>query len=236
MTVSATYKPLVYKANGVTTTFAITWKFFNKELSVQDETGAEYNRNLYTIFNSETNSGGSIAFKEPPASSKIVKISRKVPLTQDVTFVEGENFPAEDYEYSLDRIYMILQQYGLTIDKALTLPDGYGSVDEFVNGVVHLHLDGAFDPEHTYKRGDLCWELGVLGYTSILWIRTGVDIKGVRPSDNTSGWTALATSGVSEEAFNDLSTRVDNVYTKSEIDRKIGDIDNVLDVINGEVI
>lgn len=243
MTISSTYKPLVYKANGVTTTFAITWKFFNKELSVQDETGAEYNSNLYTIFNSESNSGGSIAFKEPPASSKIVKISRKIPLTQNVTFVEGENFPAEDYEYSLDRLYMILQEYGLTIDKAITLPDGYGSVDEFVNGIVRIQGDGYYYPTLTYKRGDICWLENALGYDIIAWIRTGGEVTGVSPIDNPSGWWVLSAVGVSSSTLeHKLSSyytkaQVDvNFYTKSEMDRKIGDIDNVLDVINGETV
>lgn len=233
MTVNANYKPITYTANGVSTSFTVNWKFFNDELSVQDETGAEYHKNLYTIFNSESARGGTIVFKEPPAMGKYITISRKIPLTQEVKFIEGENFPAEDFERSLDRLYMILQEYGLTIDKAITLPEGYGSADEFVNGIVRIQGDGYYYPNLTYKRGDICWLENALGYDIVAWIRTGGEVTGVSPVDNPSGWWVLSAVGVSSST---LDNKLSSYYTKAQVDEKIGQIDNVLDLINGEIV
>lgn len=264
MTISASYKPLTYIGNGVTTNFVITWKFFDKEIEVTDEEGNIYSG--YEVINS--NSGGTVIFKNAPTGKVI--ISRKVPLNQSVEFNEGEDFPAEDYEYSLDRIYMSLQDMGYEIGRAVSVPQEFETVEEFLATFVKVSNNGYWSAYKTYDNGDIC----VDEQNFTLYLRTGGKIYGIRPSDNQSGWTVIANylspenverlieSIVNEkmkgyytkdetvslinsktqnfytktETTNLVDGKVKDFYTKDEIDGKIGDIDTVLDSINGEVI
>lgn len=246
MTVSADYKPLVYIANGITTNFVITWSFFDKEVRVVNENGV--NLTGYSIYNSGR--GGAIIFNEAPKSGKVV-ILRDVKYNQSIEFNEGENFPAEDYEYSLDRIYMALQELGYEISRCFALPEKYTDFEDFDKNIVrlrynHIYLDRPLDwvDSIDYDTSDICL------YENCAYVNTITGNKGVIPSSLKSGWVKIGTITYStSEIESKLSEKADvkEVYSKAEVDikvngvkaevdSKIGDIDRVLDLINGEVI
>lgn len=101
MTISAKYEPIEYIGDGKTTNFVPPFRFFDREIEV-------------TINGSPTDRfdtlGGTVIFHTAPAKDSVVVFKRRVPLEQQIKFIEGENFPAADFEYSLDRLYMALQE------------------------------------------------------------------------------------------------------------------------------
>lgn len=231
MTIISYYEPIIYKANGVATQFIIPWKFFKEEVIVKDEFGVVYPK--YTIINS--GDGGTVIFDEAPRGK--VVISRYIPLNQEVAFIEGENFPAEDYEYSLDRIYMILQKHHSELLKSIRVPEQYANFDAFLYDLVRTNSsdEGLWSSTVNYQKGMIC------KYNQTLYYRySNAENKGVSPEDDSTGWTVLAN-------FSDLNNYYTKVETdklitdldssiKSYVDNKIGDIDSILDFINGEVI
>jgi len=74
------------------------------------------------ILGSGEDDGGSIEFAAAPAEGMIITIVRSVVLNQLVRFIEGENFPAADYEYSLDHIVMALQELYQKNARCLQMP------------------------------------------------------------------------------------------------------------------
>lgn len=109
MTISANYEPIEYIGNGVARNFVPPFKFFDDEIVVT------INGNItkaYEILN------GTVIFNTAPADGAVIVFKRNVPLSQEVTFIEGENFPANDFEYSLDRLYMALQELKYNLEKA----------------------------------------------------------------------------------------------------------------------
>lgn len=224
MTLSAVYKPIVYQANGSTTTFAITWKFFDEEIIVTDGEGNRFEISKYKVYNS--GNGGSIVFNEAPSSGKVI-ISRNVTLNQGVEFNEGENFPAEDYEYSLDRIYTILQEFA---DRMVKKPYDYTNSNDFVADLVkikNLRLSKTFNYDKVYKQGELCitWKdeskvSDAIEQVSTLYLRVKGDSEiGVHPTRDTEGWREIGvTRPFVESLIKAQETALGNYYTKTEVD------------------
>ncbi|MBO5038825.1 MAG: hypothetical protein J6C85_05155 [Alphaproteobacteria bacterium] len=126
MTVQSENSKAVYIANGTTTSFAIPFYFFNKEIAVctgVDQTPLVEGTD-YDLSGAGQPSGGEVVFKTAPAANTKITIKRNVPLTQLTTFIEGENFPARDYEISLDRLIMALQSIKETLSRCVSIPDG----------------------------------------------------------------------------------------------------------------
>lgn len=113
MTVSPTYNTITYTANGTTTDFPWTYDYdptygaLVVKNTTDDITYVEGTD--YTIVNK------TVIFTTAPANGKSIELSRNTYRGQEVTFIEGEDFPAQDYETSLDRLFMIEQEQ----DKAL---------------------------------------------------------------------------------------------------------------------
>lgn len=107
MTISAKYEPIEYIGDGKTRNFVPPFRFFDREIEV-------------TINGDPTDRfdtlGGTVIFHTAPADGAVVVFKRRVPLAQEVKFIEGENFPASDFEYSLDRLYMALQELKYNIE------------------------------------------------------------------------------------------------------------------------
>lgn len=126
MTVQNQVGKAVYVADGNSTSFVIPFYFFNKEISVYVGTNqsAKEEGTDYTITGSGQPSGGAVIFTTAPASGEVVSIVRNVELTQLVKFMEGEIFPASDFEYSLDKMVMALQQLQERLQECVNIPRG----------------------------------------------------------------------------------------------------------------
>lgn len=124
MTVESQTSKTVYIADGTATTFTVPFYFFNKEIAVYADNTLLSEGTDYTVQGSGDASGGEITFAVAPVAETVITIVRDVELKQLVKFMEGENFPATDYEKSLDRIIMSLQQLRDKVAECVSIPKG----------------------------------------------------------------------------------------------------------------
>lgn len=131
MTIQNDTSRAVYIADGKTSSFVVPFRFFERQLNVYFDDSAEpLAADDYAASASETASGGEIVFSSAPAAGTKITILRNVELTQLVKFIEGEDFPAADYEYSLDKMIMALQQMKEYLNRALVVAPGTGMTVE----------------------------------------------------------------------------------------------------------
>jgi len=116
MTVSSLNNQVSYTGDGLNTTFAFTFKFFEATDLYVYVSGVLKILNIdYTIPGTPPMTGGSVVFTLPPANLTTILIVRILPLTQLTDYVEGDPFTAETHENALDRLTMIAQQLNAAI-------------------------------------------------------------------------------------------------------------------------
>ena len=114
MTIQNQISKIDYIGDGVSDCYHIPFYFLKDEISVYfDNLEHPQENNLDYEIVAQNKVGGEIKFTNPPKLNTRITILRNIPLTQTTTFIEGENFPAQDYEISLDRIVMQLQMLQL---------------------------------------------------------------------------------------------------------------------------
>ncbi len=138
MTIQSQTGKAVYVADGTTTTFTVPFYFFNKEIAVYADNTLLSEGTDYTIQGSGDASGGEITFAVAPVAETVITIVRDVELKQLVKFMEGENFPATDYEKSLDRIIMSLQQLRDKVAECVSIPKGSATSGEEITSLLVL--------------------------------------------------------------------------------------------------
>lgn len=123
----------IYNGDGSTTTFAIP--FYNLpsnpgfiEVYLLDSSN---NESLQVITTNYTLSPDNInpvnvVFGVAPTASQRVLITRKLPLTQPSSFSNTGPFQKEDYEKSLDKLIMQVQQINEKVDRAVLHSRGSG--------------------------------------------------------------------------------------------------------------
>jgi parallel beta-helix repeat protein len=131
MTISTTTSRQSYNGNGVTTEFAVPFRFFaNTDLVVQlvtISTGASTTLTLtthYTVTGADDEDGGMLTMVTAPAVGQRLVIRRVIAATQEVDYVAGDPFPAETHERALDRLTMLAQQGEEVNARALVFPAG----------------------------------------------------------------------------------------------------------------
>lgn len=177
MTVRAGYATQTYLCDGTTTEFPVPFKFYDDEVRVyKNKTKYVYQKGVdYTITGSGEPNGGMVVFNTPPRATEYITIARDVILQQLVTFIEGEAFPANDYEYSLDRIVMALQALSEEFAQVVSLPMGmtyqewFGALIKWADDTYDL----TYEQNKTYQKGELA--ASSLG----LYICRKDDVKGV---------------------------------------------------------
>lgn len=238
MTISADYKPINYISDGVSVTYYINWVFLDNDVEAVNEDGVRF-ENYSILRNSDGK--GSIVFAAPLEKGTKVVVRRCIPLNQSISFNEGAPFPADEFEYALDRIYMILQEMGYDISRSLVLPEKYKNFEEYDRDIVRFPFTNKaeWDSSIDYEIKDLCF------FNDVLYVNIRGSNKGVRPDIENSGWEKIANLTYNKQEIDfKVSQKVDagdvylkdEVYSKGEIDDKIGNIDEVLDNINGEII
>lgn len=129
MTVSTTTSRIGYNGNGVTTIFAVPFRFLkNTDLIVTlvDASLNQYVKVLntdYTVTGAGDDAGGSITMVVAPATGQQLIIVREVPLTQETDYITGDPFPAETHERALDKLTMITQRLDTLIDRSIKISD-----------------------------------------------------------------------------------------------------------------
>ncbi len=124
MTVQTETSKTVYIGDGITVKFPVPFRFFEKEVAVylgNTETPLVEGKD-YTVDNISRLETGNIIFVTPPAKGDKITIIRNVPFKQLTTFLEGEDFPAVDFENALDKITMALQQMQERLSRFVSIP------------------------------------------------------------------------------------------------------------------
>lgn len=228
---------ITYLANGMTTNFAVPFKFFDKDLAVYiNKTFATYEKDVdYTITGAGNPHGGEIVFKEAPIAGIYITISRDVVLNQMVKFIEGEDFPAADYEYSLDRVIMALQEFMQKLRRCVQFPLGADDWDTFAASLLKMNYQGQ---QQTYWRKDYPYGRGELTrYNEYWWLSLYDSNKGNKPGNRPPYyWSkfAIYDSYTGNEIDNKLKLKADlvDVYTKEEIDGKIPVVSPVIKALD----
>lgn len=225
MTVINKASLITYLANGTTTNFAVPFKFFNDELAVYvNKTFATYEKGVdYTIEGAGNPHGGEIVFKAAPPAGEYITITRDIVLNQMVKFIEGENFPASDYEYSLDRIIMALQEFMQKLKRCVQFPAGADDWDAFAATLLKMNYQGQLQ---TYWKKSYPYGMGELTrYGEYWWLSLYENNKGNKPGNSSPYWSKFAIYGsyTTNEIDNKLTLKanVADVYTKAEVDGKI---------------
>ncbi len=142
MTIQSQISKITYNADGIASVYTIPFYFIENQIAVYLGTSQEkliQNKDYKIISNNNLN-GGEIEFFIPPAPNTLITILRDIPLTQLTSFIEGESFPATDYEHSLDKIVMSLQMLKEVLDRTVKLsPNSTFELKEFSDLIADLN-------------------------------------------------------------------------------------------------
>lgn len=122
MTVSSTQSYIEYNGDGTTTSFTIPFYFLlNSDISVMvsDADGKlsePVNGTDFTVTGAGDSGGGSLTFNTAYASGNTILIYRNPPVTQETKYYENGKFPATSHEAALDKLTMLIQEFGWRFD------------------------------------------------------------------------------------------------------------------------
>ena len=141
MTVTSTTAINTYTGDGADTTFNFSFKILDEShLLVRIRTiatGAYATQTIttdYTVTGTgndpgQTNySSGTVTMLTAPTTLQQVVITRQVPRTQEIDYMENDSFPAETAEMTIDKLTMIAQEQEEQMDLLVTI-DAVSGVD-----------------------------------------------------------------------------------------------------------
>lgn len=165
MTVSSSFTDKVYAIDGTTTRFPWNQDLDEQygSLVVTEETessnglvvktyveGTDYNIEVKDV----------VFVTAPSDTSHYIRITRNTYKGQPVVFNEGEDFPAEDFENSLDRLAMVAQELTMSISKEQTARENADTaLQESINSEAGIRanadtiLDGKITAEKNRAEG-----------------------------------------------------------------------------------
>lgn len=149
MTVAATYTPLSYNGNGVTVTFAASWRYLATAHLVVKRIAATGVVTVlvlgvdYSATAGPTDAGGSVTLFTPAATGARTTIARATPRAQGTDYTTGDTFPAETHELALDRLTLIAQEVEAerlaALARTLRVPEGE-TLNELGNAVARAGM------------------------------------------------------------------------------------------------
>lgn len=155
MTVSTDYAPLLYNGNGATTSFPITWPFYDISVTLiegDDETPWVLGTH-FTVSGGNGATGTLTVDTSPtdytPAVGQQLRITRSTDVIQDLDLVENDPFPSAEIEKALDRSTLIDQEIGYSMDSWLAEEEAARiAADASLEAMIEaaLLLDGTIDP------------------------------------------------------------------------------------------
>ena len=112
-----------YTANGVNTIFAYTFKIFDEnEIAVLLDNTLKTITTHYTVSGVGVAGGGNITFVTAPTNGVTVTLKQNPDFTQEIEYVEGDDFSASSHEEGLDRSVIRDQALQEQMDRAVLLP------------------------------------------------------------------------------------------------------------------
>ena len=128
MTISNTSVAVSYTGNGATTSFSVTFPFFDEdEIEVIERTVADGTETVKTLTSHYTVTGGAgstgtVEAVSAPSSAYQWHIRRKTGKVQETDYVENDAFPAASHELALDRLVALTQELGTDIRRGILQP------------------------------------------------------------------------------------------------------------------
>lgn len=129
MTVDTNISKAIYSGNGETTDFAVPFYFLanadgTSQIAVYiGNSDVPLSENVdYTVNGAGEKAGGTVVFKAAPGKDVQIAIVRNVPQTQEVVFIDGHKFPAQQFESTVDKLTMEVQEVKENLSRALILP------------------------------------------------------------------------------------------------------------------
>ena len=132
MTVGALSPSKSYLENGVTTVFAVPFRYLAADDLVVSRVTAGVESLLtygvdWSATDGPTDAGGTLTLGAS-VSGATLKIRRSTPRQQQTDYTTGDAFPADSHEQALDRLTLIAQELGVSQDdldgRALLVPAG----------------------------------------------------------------------------------------------------------------
>lgn len=130
MTVAALASSISYSENGVTTSFAVPFRFFAPNHIQAARTDSDGVVSIlaygpdYTVTGGETDGGGTLTVAAAAPAGVTLSIWRKTPAAQETEYDISDTFPAKSHEAALDRATLLCQENADDIGRAVTAPRG----------------------------------------------------------------------------------------------------------------
>jgi hypothetical protein len=123
MTVSSANNRNQNTGNGSNTAFTYTFKIFDEDdIQVYLDDELQVITTDYTVSGVGNPAGGTVTFVSAPANGVIVTLILDEPFTQEIDYVDGDDFPASAHEEGLDRSVLRDLTLSERISRSLLLP------------------------------------------------------------------------------------------------------------------
>ena len=124
MTVAAQTPSITYTENGITTAFAVPFRYDNPaDLRAVRRwpNGADtalLNGTDFVATSGLTSAGGTLTVTVAGAAGTLLTINRVTPRVQEADYITSGAFTAESHEKALDRPVLMVQELDVTFDRA----------------------------------------------------------------------------------------------------------------------
>lgn len=134
MTAAARTPSIDYIENGITSVFALPFRFRSpqhieaKRVDADDVVTTLAYGTDYTVVGGATDAGGSLTVTAPATAGTVLKLKRITPRVQNIDYTTGDTFPADSHELALDTAMLVDQEQDVAIkdlgDRAILVPEG----------------------------------------------------------------------------------------------------------------
>lgn len=167
MTVSSANNKDQYTANGVNTAFTYTFKIFDQDdIQVYKDSTLQTITTHYTVSGVGNPSGGTVTFLTAPANGVVVTLKLNEPFTQEIDYVDGDDFPASSHEEGLDRSVSrdltLLEQLDRCVKLADTSTESDITIEDLDGNTGKYVVVNAGETGFTYATTVTSTELGAI--------------------------------------------------------------------------
>lgn len=130
MTVAAKSPFELYDGDGVTTAFAVRWRYLDvahllaEKIDANETVTVLVNGTDYTATAAPTDAGGTLTLTTALAAGEKLRIRRKTPLAQPTQYPTSGSFPASSHELALDRLTLQGQEAAEQLARTPQVPVG----------------------------------------------------------------------------------------------------------------